>query len=338
MTRGHGDDIHDYSDIRLNFSSNVYAGHDSSALTAYLAEQLPHLGHYPEPSSHTLEQQLAATLGLQPCQVMVTNGATEAIYLAAQAQTGNDSVAAVVAPTFSEYADACCINGLRVIYIGGLDDIPSSASMVWICNPNNPTGTVTGRDALLQAIRSHRRTLFVVDASYAPFTNVPLLSATDAAGEPNVLMLHSMTKQYAVPGLRIGYVTGGEEQLRPLRQRQMPWSVNTLAQRAGSWLVTHSDAYAIPVGRLLSERARVAGMLQATGLIDCHSSDTHILLCRLRRGTAAELKEWLATTQGILIRDASNFVGLTREHFRIAVGLPEENDILVNAITQYLCL
>ncbi|MBP5770042.1 MAG: pyridoxal phosphate-dependent class II aminotransferase [Bacteroidaceae bacterium] len=328
MLHGHGDDIHAYPDIRINFSSNVYNHFDHRNLYAHLAKHLPLVTHYPEPTSTRLEFALAEKLHIDASQVMVTNGATEAIYIIAE-WGRHLSRAVIPPPTFSEYADACRRAGLSVGTEG-------EASMIWLCNPNNPTGTVYDHDPLVANIQTHPSTLFVIDASYAPFTREPLVSTTEAASWANVVMLHSMTKRFGVPGLRIGFITAHAEVIRQLRKLQMPWSVNSLAQEAACYLLEHEADYVLPLDELIAERKRVAAALTDKGLIDVHPSHTHILLCRLQQGTSSELKEYLAREHGILIRNASNFQGLTAQHFRIAVQTPAENDVLINAIRQFL--
>lgn len=333
MLNGHGDDTYKYKDIKVNFSSNVYNHFDHSALFAYLGERLSHVVNYPEPTPVTLEKALACSHGLMASQVMVTNGATEAIYLIAQAYRGSSSY--IMQPTFAEYADACRLHAHTVhgcgTLLGGAD--ACSGSLFWFCNPNNPTGEVLPKAAIMSMIEKHPDVVFVIDASYAPFTAEALPTAAELAAYDNVLMLHSMTKEYAIPGLRLGYITGNESLLKKIGACRMPWSVNQLAQDAGLYLLSHKDDYQLDVPRLMSERKRVAEALQAIGGIEVHGSGTHILLCRVVHGTASKLKELLAEHYGLLIRDASNFEGLSQAHFRIAIQTPAENDMLLHALS-----
>lgn len=334
MLNGHGDDIYRYDDIRINFSSNVYNHFDHEPLFAHLANKLDNVVAYPEPSPVTLEAELAMMLGLQSDEVSVCNGATEAIYLIAQ--TYRRSKSAVLMPTFSEYADACRLHEHDVCSFYSLDQLPSRARLVWICNPNNPTGTVIERDTLLELIDNHSERMFVLDQSYAPFTQKPLITPAEAARRSNIIMLHSMTKEYAIPGLRLGYITAHKAVLNELRLQRMPWSVNQVAIDAGRYLLAHQDDYRLDLDALMSERSRVAEQLQKLGCIDVWQSDTHILLCKLRIGKASALKDYLALEHHILIRDASNFQGLDSTFFRIAVQTPEENDMLIDAIALWL--
>ena len=330
MTHGHGDDTYKYSDIRINFSSNVYNHFNHDGLKNHLIKHFDKISNYPEPAPQTLETALASELSIKPDEVMACSGATEAIYLIAQAFQGSTSL--ILQPTFAEYADACRANNHKLTTIFQLPPTSFDFGLLWICCPNNPTGTVTPLESLLKLIKENEKTVFVVDASYAPFTSEPLLSAREAVKLPNVIMLHSMTKQFSIPGLRLGYATANTTLLSKIRAQRMPWSVNALAQEAGLYLLNHKADYKLDIDSIISERQRVTKALQQTGKMTISPSDSHMILCQLNEGTAAELKERLATRHGILIRDASNFSGLSQRHFRIAIQSPDENDQLIKAL------
>ena len=333
MLTGHGDDLYRYKEnITVNFSSNIYSHFDHEPLFRYLASRLDDITSYPEPTPSVTEARLAALLDLQPGEICVTNGATEAIYLIAQ--TFRESRTAIFQPTFSEYADACHMHAHKTASFYQLNDVPTDAENVWICNPNNPTGEAfdeTEADGLWK-----RAPLFIIDHSYAPFTLRKLLTPRQAADRGNILLLHSMTKEFAIPGLRLGYITGPADLIDRVRAQRMPWSVNQVAIHAADYLMAHADDYHINLPELLAERKRVANELKQTGVIDIWPSDSHMLLCRLRMGKAAALKEYLVNEHGLLIRDASNFEGLSDSFFRIAVQTPTENNLLLHAIRQWM--
>lgn len=332
MINGHGDDISRYGSIRINFSSNVYSHFCHDGLKAWLAATMGDIVNYPEPEPLEAERTIAEAVGVTPQEVMLANGATEAIYLTAQATAG--SATAIVIPTFAEYADACRMHGHDITTIASINDIPENEQTAWLCNPNNPTGTVTPVEQLTECIARHPDTLFVVDVSYAPFTAEPTISAKEGAALPNVLMIHSMTKAFAVPGLRLGYITGNATYINKVKRFRLPWAVGTVAQNACRYLMAHTADYRLPVRELMQERRRVSMALAALPGIEVMPSQSHILLCRRTDGTAAELKETLARNHGILIRDAANFEGLGSGHFRIAVQTAEENNELIRAITE----
>ena len=339
MIEGHGDDLYNYNrPIIANFSSNLTNWIDPAPLKDYLRQHVDEtVSAYPEPQPYTLEARLAEAWGIHPDQVCATNGATEAIYLIAQSYAGGRS--AVLQPTFSEYADACRIHGHRVTSLFQWpehDRLPEDLQMLWLCNPNNPTGQVTDKSRLIRLAESNPHILFVIDQSYEDFTLQPLLTAREAAEMPNVLLLHSLTKRYAMPGLRLGYVTGNASLLYHLRTHRMPWSVNGVALLAGLFLLGHPEPMPFPLTDCLEETARLQALLRRTGGMDVWDTDTHFMLVRLRMGKAAALKEYLALEHGLLIRDASNFEGLDGAYFRISTQQPEDNERLVNAIGQWM--
>jgi threonine-phosphate decarboxylase len=329
MILGHGDDAFRFDrPIRANFSSNVYGHVDLSKLKEHLAARLDVIGNYPEPEPYKLEAALAGQFGISASSVCVTAGATEAIYLIAMAFSGSRS--AILQPTFSEYEDACNLHGHSIE-----EKDFSRADLFWFCNPNNPDGYVMPKETVISLIKTHPITIFVIDQSYGFFTREPLLTPAEALRFPNVLQLHSMTKRYAMPGLRLGYVTGNPELLDKLRAVRMPWSVNALAIEAGMYLTEHPDTAPIDLAVLLAEAQRLRDALNAIPGVSVEPTQTHFMLCRLASGRAAELKDWLAREKGILIRDASNFKELDEGCFRIAAQIAEENDMLVAAIREW---
>ena len=335
MIEGHGDDLYKYGKkIVSNFSSNVYNRIDHSGLYQRVNERLSTICSYPEPMPYSLESEIARRYSLTPRQVCVTNGATEAIYLIAQVFQGR--ISAVLGPTFSEYADACRVHRHKVKPFYSLDALPEDAELVWICNPNNPTGEVRNKEDLKALVDSHPDKLFIFDQSYEYFTLKSLLGIKEAASFPNVILLHSMTKQYAIPGLRVGYFTASEGLTDDVRCRRMPWSVNSLAIEAAKYLLEEGDGISADIPQLLAERERLTNLLLATGMLEIWPTDTHYMLIKLRMGKAAALKDFLAVNHGILIRDASNFEGLDERFFRIATQTPEENDKLVKAISEWM--
>ena len=334
MIEGHGDDRYRYGEIRADFSSNVPAGVDHRGLFAFLRERLAVVEHYPEPEPFTLERALAERHAVAPESVLATNGATEAIYLAAHLAAG--ATTEIVQPTFAEYGDACRLYGHRVSSVA--TPWAPTGETLWCCNPNNPTGTAFDAERLLRTIDGHPGTLFVIDQSYAAFTLRPTLTVAEAARRKNLILLHSMTKQYAVPGMRLGYLTAHPTLCARLRRLRMPWSVNALAIEAGRYLLEHGVT-APPLADLLAETRRLADGLRATGRFVPQPTDTHFMTVEIGAGgTARELKAWLAAAHRILIRDASNFEGLTERHFRAATQTREANDLLLNALKEWSVL
>ncbi len=323
MIEGHGDDLYRYENIKMNFSSNIYNGTDLSALEDYLRSRMDVVRSYPEPSASSLERMIASECGISPDEVLVTSGAVDAIYLIAQVYR-NEGTCRIMQPTFREYEDACRVFGYQEREDGAL---------CWLCNPNNPTGDVMATAEVLALAERHR--LIIVDQSYEDYTMAPLIQPSDVVGRDNIILLHSMTKRYAVPGLRLGYVTASSSIINRLREQYRPWAINALSLEAGKWLVQRGETAIPDLPSYLAETQRLRALLNEIDGIEAQPTQTNFFLCTIQQATAAELKEYLAREHGILIRDASNFTGLTPHHFRIATQSPAENDALVTAINNY---
>lgn len=324
MIEGHGDDLYRYDNIKMNFSSNIYAGTDLSELETFLSSRLDTIRSYPEPSAATLERMIAADCGISPDEVLVTSGAVDAIYLIAQAWR-DAGTCHVIQPTFREYEDACRVFGYQEQEDGAL---------CWLCNPNNPTGSVLPASEVMALAERHR--WLVVDQSYEDYTMSPLLAPAEAVKCDNVILLHSMTKRYAVPGLRLGFITARAGIISLLREQYRPWAINALSLEAGKWLVERGKTAIPDLNSYLAETQRLRRALDGIDRIGTMETMTNFFLCTISEATASELKEYLAREHGILIRDASNFTGLTPHHFRIATQSPDQNDALVAAIRFFL--
>lgn len=335
MLEGHGDDLYLFGDrIKSNFSSNIVSNVDHTGLLKHLKSVLTVIGSYPEPYPITLEAVLAESMDCSPQNVVVTNGATDAIYRLAHIYSGKR--AAIFAPSFREYQDACRIHGLQINFFQKLNDIPEYTDLIWICNPNNPTGKVWPKEDLLTLAHSRPDILLIVDQAYADYTIKPVISVTECISAGNIVLLSSLTKRFSVPGLRIGYITASAHLCRKVREYGIPWAVNTMAINAAMFLLDHQSDYDIPVHQLHKETLRITDAFSEIGL-ECNQTDCNFILCRLPEGKrATDLKAFLADRKGILIRDASNFEGLDSRYFRIAAQSQKENDKLIKSIREWM--
>ena len=335
MIYGHGDDTYRYGEkVKMNFSSNIYQKADLTELKQYLATRLDAIGNYPEPEPKELEELIAEKLEIPSSMVMVTNGANEAIYLIAQLYRGWASV--IPQPTYTEYADACRMFDHIISYerTDELNILPEDR-IYWICNPDNPTGNVMLKSLLAYVIKKHPRYLHVIDQSYADYTLQPMLKPKELLDCYNVMILHSLSKKYCIPGLRLGYMTASPIIIERLRDIRQPWTVNTLAIEAGKWLIKNDPKVIPDIKDYIAEAQRLHDELQAIDGIMVMDTKTHYMLVNIDWTTSLELKNWLIENHGILIRDASNFHGLDAHCFRVAAQSPEENNALINAIKEF---
>ena len=335
MVFGHGDDTYRYGDtVKMNFSSNVYQQADLTALKDYLMPRLDVIRNYPEPQATALEGLIADRLGIPADMVMVTNGANEAIYLIAQLYSGWASI--IPQPTYTEYADACRMFGHLISYerTDELEVLPQDR-IYWLCNPDNPTGNVLLKPLIAQIIRKNPRYLHVLDQSYADYTLQPTIKPREMTDCYNLMIIHSLSKKYCIPGLRLGYVTASPIIINRLREIRQPWTVNTLAIEAGMYLVKNDPQVLPDMNDYLAEAQRLRTELLAIEGLMVMDTSTHYMLVNIDWATSLELKNWLVEQHGILIRDASNFYGLDDHCFRVAAQTPEENDALIRAIKAF---
>lgn len=336
MLYGHGDEIYCYGDnVKMNFSSNVYSQADYTELKDYLMQHFDVVGHYPEPDAHSLEYMIAEKLGVKENTVMVTSGANEAIYLIAQLYKGWSSI--IPQPTFSEYEDACRMYNHVISYdVKDEMDVLPQDRIYWICNPNNPTGNVLVKGMLNHIIRKHPRYLYVIDQSYADYTFQPMLEPKEMTDVFNLMLIHSLSKKYCIPGLRLGYIVASPIIIGRMKQIRQPWTINALAIEAGKYLISN-DAKMIPdLGSYLAEANRLRESIEAIEGLKVMKTDTNFMLVNINKGTASELKRWLLDNYGILIRDASNIRDLGDNYFRVTAQTPEEDDKLVEALAEYV--
>lgn len=338
MIHGHGNEIYQYGRmVRYDFSSNVVPHGFDSRLKTYLLESIDAVQHYPEPDAGRLKQTIAAYHGLESSNVLVTNGSTEAFYLLAQLFSGNRST--VIIPSFAEYEDACCAYGHIVSFQHNRHlsaHTSFAADVVWIGNPNNPDGLVIAPHIIEQWCRRYPHTIFIVDEAYADlcfsFRSVVRL----VSSFPNLIVVRSLTKTFAIPGIRLGYIVADEMLLTQVLR--IPWQVNSLAAEVGISIMKNYDDHLPDIAHILSNTRKLQNDISSIGGYDVVPSNCNFFAVKMQTGKASELKQYLLETEGILIRDASNFRGLDETWFRVAIQSAEANELLRNALGKYLVL
>lgn len=336
MIHGHGDDLYrSEGQIKANFSTNVWYEADTAALCRFLQSKLDHIFHYPEPDAGSFVKVAAAYHGLLPENVLAGNGATELFYLIAHAFAGSSTLLPI--PSFQEYQDACALYDHRLTFMEDFDPdrLPDQANLMFICNPNNPDGKVWTEEEIRFLLERYPEMFLVIDESFVWFA--PEIHSADRLLKeyPNLLVVRSMTKCYAIPGLRLGYLLGDPSLIEYIRCFSQPWSVNALAIEAGKFLLQHGES-GLPDSRALLRRqqAFADAIARIPGFRPRPSHTSFFLVETDYR--AAELKEYLLAAHGLLIRDASNFKGLNSHYFRVNTLTEEKNALLIEGLKQYL--
>ena len=220
--------------------------------------------------------------------------------------------------------------------ISSLEKLTDDEGIFWLCNPNNPTGQTWDAATLRRLIDAYPQKLFVIDQSYALFTEKEVLSVAETVKFAQRIAAAFHDQMLCGAGFASGSGDGQQGTSFPDTCLPYAWSVNALAVEAGHYLLQHPEEYRMDIQALLTERRRVTDALEALGGVEVLPTDTHYFLARLQQGTAAQLKEFLATRHGLLIRDASNFEGLDARYFRIAIQTEEENNLLIEGIHEWI--
>jgi L-threonine-O-3-phosphate decarboxylase len=329
----------------IDFSANVNPYGPPPGVTA--AVRRAALDRYPDRECLALRRALAARLGVDAGWIVCGNGAAELIHLLARITLRAGDTVVVAGPTFGEYARAARLHGATVVEVdaayplgGDLCREPLLAAiaatrprLVWLCSPNNPTGGAAGAAdvaVLLDAVAAGGG-LLVADEAYAdlqldgaPADLRPLLAGP--AGD-SLVLLRSLTKGYALAGLRLGYVVARPLLVAALRRVRPPWNVSAPAQAAGVAALAGDEYLVHSRARLAATKRRLAAALARAGYAATIGRANWLLV---EVGDAAAVRRRLLG-EALLVRDCASF-GLPG-HIRVAVRRPAECRRLVAALS-----
>ncbi len=287
--------------------------------------------HYPDSEATEFRQCLSEKLGVSPDNILAGSGAVELIRLIALTYFRPGDPILILEPTFGEYKVACQIVGAGIVNQWGREEddfaprIEETVNLVrqrhprgiFICNPNNPTGRYLTRREVEMILDAGRDGLLILDEAYVAFVDESW-SSIDLISRGNVVIVHSMTKDYALAGLRLGYAVANEEIIHALRRVCPPWNVNAVAQKAGAIALEDADYLEWCQREIGKAKQFLIGELCRFGFTLIPSS-TNFFLVKVpnAKGFRAALLR-----HGILVRDCTSF-GLP-EYIRIAARtLPE---------------
>jgi histidinol-phosphate aminotransferase len=273
-----------------------------------LGASFARLNEYPEGTYRELREAAAAYAGVEPEQVAVGAGADGLIGLAARTFLAPGRRAYVKRPTYSLYAVASGVEGAELV--GRVEE----ADLVWLCNPNNPTGELVEPDEIAALARSVPEAAVVVDEAYFEYGGksvVPLIGEA-----PNLVAVRTLSKAFGLAALRVGYAVASPEVVRELDRRRDPAPVAAPAARIAAAALRDPR---LDVERTVTERERMRAALLAAGF-DCPPSAANFVLLRGAADRADELE-----ALGLVVRRVP-------EAIRITVRLPAENDRILAAL------
>ena len=328
----------------IDFSANINPLGISENVKKAMIDAIDKVVKYPDITYFDLKNSISNFEDINSQNIILGNGAAEAIFNIVRALKPKKAL--LPAPTFSEYEEAILsVNGEIKYYklkeknnfeIDNefIDNIKDDIDVVFICNPNNPTGNTVYLASILEMMAEQEK-LLIVDETFMEF--VPAEGEYSLVSKvkdyKNLIIIKAVTKFFGLPGLRLGYgVSSNRELLEGMYEYKEPWTVNSFAETLTPTLfqdvayIKESKAY------FDLERKRMMTSLKEIRGLKVYETDTNFILLKLETLKAYDLKKILFEKYDLLIRDASNFKGLDAHFIRIAVKSEEENNKLITAL------
>lgn len=354
MIATHGGNIKQISEdyqipegLLLDFSANINPLGVSDIVKKAITEQFDSVQHYPDLRYKALKQTIATHHTCQSHHIFLGNGAADIIYSLPRVLSTTKML--VLAPTFSEYEDAFSVYDVDVVYFETaytgfnvkMDDFinciqTECVDTVCVCNPNNPTGTLIEPSEMNKLVNYCKKEQIhlIVDEAFMDF--LPKSQSIDGliTDYANLYIIRSLTKIFAIPGIRLGYLlTSNQKVIDSLEKQAPPWRINCFAELAGRLSLTDDSQLLASIAFIQQEREYLMKQLsrfQSLKVIE--SSGNYLFFEYLDEGNLQEL----LLEHSILIRDCSNYKGLTGKYFRVAVRTHEENKRLITGLEETL--
>lgn len=330
----------------IDFSSNVNP-HIISDLGKYVLEGLEKSRSYPDINYTNLRNNISDYIKVDSELVIPGNGATEIIYLLMKSIKRR---LAILNPTFSEYGRGAKLNNLEIIdfhlkeennFSIDLDEIQKNMDKfdsLFVCNPNNPNGKVKDLNELLDLMIENDK-LLIVDETFMEFVGeeekYSLINKIEQT--PNLFILKAVTKFFGMPGLRLGYgVTSNKQIINNIYEYKEPWTINSFAENLSNYLFKDKEYINGSKDYYINERKFMLEELRKISRLKVYDTDTNFVLIKLDDDEANSLKLELFEKYNILIRDASNFIGLDKSYIRVAIKSHNDNKVLIESLRKIL--
>lgn len=333
----------------LDFSASINPlGPPADAIAAYHAAAA-RISAYPGARGVRLERALAQWLGVEPANVLAGNGTTQLIHLLAR--TLGVTQAAIAIPTFSEFANALALAGVSTapIHLDAGRGYPldpadidialeAGARAIFIGRPNSPTGSMLSADAAREIADrcASRGALCVLDEAFIDFAEAES-SAQLAASRPSLFVLRSLTKSFAIPGLRLGCIIAAPAAIANLAASIEPWSVNVAAEAVGLACIGVAPEFLAHTRKVIAaEREFLVRALSTINGIDIFPSAANFLMLRVAEEPTPGAFAAHMLRDGIAIRDLAAMPGAGAGLYRIGIRLRADNQRLVAAAARWI--
>ncbi|MFO7815445.1 MAG: threonine-phosphate decarboxylase CobD [Halanaerobiales bacterium] len=334
----------------IDFSANINFAGPPPDVYSKLKEELDAVTRYPEADSKSLKDQIAEKYGLKKENYIIGNGAVELIYILVKVFNPEQSI--VLAPTFSEYEKALHTVDSLINYhylkkenkfklkIEELKkDLTEEIDLFFLCNPNNPTGNFISKETVKQILKhNENHNIFtVLDEAFVDFLDRNISALSLLKEYDNLFIIRSLTKFFAIPGLRLGFGIGKQRLIDKMNGYKDPWNVNILAQKAGETILNQDEYIKLTKKTICKEKLFLYNELKKFKNVEIYYPNANYIFIDLEDSeyTSAKIYEKLAE-QGILIRNCSNYEGLDENYVRIAVKSREDNKKLLDKLKAFL--
>ncbi len=331
----------------LDFSVNLNFFGPPPIIKEKWPELFGAIEQYPSVTGDGVAAYYASACGVSSHNFMAGNGSTELIYLAARVLGYRRT--AIITPSFHDYERASLLAGAEIIRCPlsprnnfafppkeQLVEMLGDVDALWIARPNNPTGNLFSKTIVLELADQFPDKWFIVDEAFVQFLDDwKKKSLLTEKPKPNILVLNSLTKFYAVAGLRLGGMVGHETVISRMKHAKEPWAINGIADRVASLLSECTDYDEKSRLAMNAEEERVFRALKdMDGILPFPPSVNYILCQWLKTDNLDHLLTHLLAN-GVYIRDCRNFPGLEKNYFRLGLSIPEENDRLLSLISSF---
>jgi len=314
-------------------------------LRAVISSKVSSLSRYPDPFCSELGSAVSAWLGVDEDMIVAGAGATELLFAVARA--GDYGKAVIPEPGYVDYRNAAETAGIETVPalmaetnrfdldFAMVGELIGDSDLVMTGNPNNPTGKVLNSGSIRGLAAQHPDAVFVVDESFAGFVEGFVSLTADIP--PNVVVIMSLTKLFAIPGLRLGIAVANVRLADQLRKTLPPWSVNTLAQAIGARAVADTEYQEMTIEKVNLWREDLQSRLRSISAITVFDGAANFLLCKISHPAVhAKTLALKLLDKGIAIRVCDDYKGLDNRFFRVAVRQPPDNEKLEKAIQDAL--
>lgn len=330
----------------LDFSVNLNPLGPPGIIRERWPDLLEGIESYPSLEGDGVARYYQEKFDISPGHFMAGNGSTEVIYQLPRVLRLNR--VAIAVPSYHDYWRACTLAGTEVLLYPLLPErnfspdrdslikILNQADALWLGNPNNPTGGLFPEELIRELAETNPEKWIIIDEAFMPFVEGrERPSGTGAPARKNILVIHSLTKFYALAGLRLGGIIGHETVISRLKEVKEPWTVNGLADRVAPLLLGCGDYETKSRSIVSEERRRLFRTFETVKDITPYPSSANFILCQWHSTDNLDdlLRHLLSS--GIYVRDCRNFHGLEDNYFRTAVRSPAENDQLISAILSF---